>query len=38
MARLEAVRADALPIHLYSGNAEAGFGGQVGFTMPFMNK
>jgi len=28
----------ALPIHLYSGNVEAGFGGQVGFTMPFMNK
>ena len=28
----------AMPIHLYTGNAEVGFDGQVGFTLPFMNK
>jgi hypothetical protein len=27
-----------MPVHFYSGNAEVGFSGQVGFKFPFMNK
>jgi hypothetical protein len=27
-----------IPIHFFDGNTEAGFGGQVGLTLPFLKK